>query len=201
MDTALNGAPEADASAFSEGKGFGIRALAYIIDQAILVGMGQVLGFLAGLFIATGLLIIMGEVPPLNDEITFSWVGFVFGLVELVIYYTLFEGLFGASPGKLITGLRVVQEDGSPCGLKPAFKRGIWRYIDGLFFGIVAYSSMKKTPLNQRNGDTSAKTVVVGASDPGIKETRDWVWFIVAAAAFTVISGLFSLVTIVTFYL
>ena len=42
----------------------------------------------------------------------------------------LFEWLFGATPGKLVTRLRIVSSDGSRVGLVAAFLRGFLRYVD-----------------------------------------------------------------------
>ena len=97
------------------------------------------------------------------------------------LYWTLFEWFFGATPGKAILGMRVVKESGEPCDLKAALIRALYRYIDGIVFGAVAYSTMK-APFYQRYGDRSAKTIVVAADDPMIRERRSW-WGFVAAAA------------------
>jgi uncharacterized RDD family membrane protein YckC len=43
--------------------------------------------------------------------------GIVFGLGSMFLYYVLFEGLFGRTLGKLVTGTRVVTSDGG----KPRF--------------------------------------------------------------------------------
>ena len=71
------------------------------------------------------------------------------------------EGISGTSIGKLCCGLNIVNLDGSPCSMTAAFKRDLAYYMDGLFFGLIAYESMKKGPLQQRYGDVWAKTVVV----------------------------------------
>jgi hypothetical protein len=71
--------------------------------------------------------------------------------------------------------LRVVTVEGLPCGLKSGFQRSLAYLWDSLFFGLVGYASMKKTPLNQRYGDHWAKTLVIrarevpaGSRQPGI---------------------------------
>jgi hypothetical protein len=53
-----------------------------------------------------------------------------------------------------------VTEDGKPSTLKGALIRTLAYYIDALFFGLVGYNSMQKSPLNQRYGDVWGKTAV-----------------------------------------
>lgn len=196
MDTALNGVPEADATAFSEGKGFGIRTLAYVLDSVILYGVSQVIGIVAGVILGAVLIALTGDVPDVSQLSGLSAVDFITGLFNFTLYFTLFEWMLGASPGKLLTGLRVVSEDGTPCNLRGAFLRALLRFVDGLFFGIIAYASMKKTPLNQRLGDRSGKTVVVSAKDPGIREKRPFGWFFVAAGVYAIVSGTLVLIVV-----
>jgi uncharacterized RDD family membrane protein YckC len=58
-------------------------------------------------------------------------------------------------------GLRVRRSDLAPCTVGAAFGRNLAYYIDSFFFGLVAYSSMSKSPRQQRLGDKWAHTVVV----------------------------------------
>ena len=43
--------------------------------------------------------------------------------------------------------------------------RSLWFLVDGFFFGLVGYTSMQKSPLNQRYGDVWGHTVVVAAAN------------------------------------
>ena len=61
----------------------------------------------------------------------------------------------------MIFKIHVKNEDGQPISLKAALIRSCAYFIDSLFFGVVAYENMKKTPLNQRLGDKWANSVVV----------------------------------------
>lgn len=78
------------------------------------------------------------------------------------LFYSLFEGLHGATPGKKRCGLVVVQRDGSPCGLEAAFVRNIVRFVDFLppFYGF-GLASMALSADFQRLGDRAAGTLVV----------------------------------------
>jgi len=123
------------------------RALAWMIDTLIrLIGY-----FILGLL--------------------FTWLapdGLVDALLALTIfasewlYFSLFEGLSGATPGKRRCGLMVVQKDGAPCGLEASFVRNIVRFVDFLppvyGFGLM---SMFFSADFQRLGDRAAGTLVV----------------------------------------
>jgi hypothetical protein len=111
----------------------------------------------------------------------------VLGTLISTGYFTVFEWRLGATPGKLLLRQRVVQADGTACRLWPAFVRGLWRIADGVVFGMVAYSYMKRSPLHQRLGDRKAQTLVVSSRDPFIRQHRPWHGFVVAALLFGMI--------------
>ena len=80
------------------------------------------------------------------------------------LYFTLFEGLTGATPGKRSVGLMVVQRDGSACGLEASFVRNLLRAVDSLpFFYAVGLTSVLASGGSQRLGDHAAGTLVVYA--------------------------------------
>ncbi|MBZ5668924.1 MAG: RDD family protein [Acidobacteriia bacterium] len=144
-----------------EGAGFWIRVLARIVDYAY----GYVVGFFAGVFgaIALAILQVLSIAEP-GWQIRISQgkvLMVVMSLVGGICYHTICEGMYGASLGKLVCGLRVLSEDCSPCRLKPALIRSLAYFIDGLVFGAVGYLEMTKTRMEQRHGDHWAKTVVV----------------------------------------
>lgn len=79
------------------------------------------------------------------------------------------QGLTGWTPGKLLTGIRTVREDGRRPGLVKAFLRWVMWVVDGLPYiipllgGILALT----TPGHRRVGDMVAQTFVVRASAAG----------------------------------
>jgi uncharacterized RDD family membrane protein YckC len=84
--------------------------------------------------------------------LTLLWVG----------YYALLEGLFGATVGKLLAGLRVTDLEGRRIGWQAAILRNLARLLDVLPFlyllgGILTLSSQR----HQRLGDRFAGTIVV----------------------------------------
>lgn len=79
-------------------------------------------------------------------------------------YPVLFEaGKRGATPGKRMAGLRVVQATGSPITFGQAIVRNFLRFIDGLpFFTYgIGLGSCLATGRFQRLGDLAAGTVVI----------------------------------------
>lgn len=147
------------------GAGFWIRALARIIDMVF----GNLIGLFAGILggIALAVFQMAGTLAPGWEQRIqgVSVAGFGFGLLGAFAYHSLCEGLHGASLGKLCCRLRVVTENGGPCGMKAAFLRSLAWHLDGLFFGLIAYASMQKSELKQRYGDVWAKTIVVKTKD------------------------------------
>jgi hypothetical protein len=82
-----------------------------------------------------------------------------------VAYYAVLEGLFGATVGKRLAGLRVTDLEGRRIGWQAAILRNVARLIDALpllylLGGILTLSSRQ----HQRLGDRFAGTLVVPAS-------------------------------------
>jgi uncharacterized RDD family membrane protein YckC len=148
-------------------------------------------GFVIGLFggVLGGIMIALllepaGLVAPGWQERTqgLNLAGWGFGLLGTFFYHWLTEGMSGASLGKLVCGLRVVNETAQPIGMAQSFKRSLAYYWDALFFGLVGYSSMTKSELNQRYGDHWAKTVVIKSRDVPAESKRGWEIFVLACA-------------------
>jgi uncharacterized RDD family membrane protein YckC len=146
-----------------KGAGVGRRALAVIVDLLI---MSPVLFVIGRAFGHTSVVMTSGG-PMYRYNMDLS--GVFFSTLVIVVYYTVLEGLFGWSVGKLVTGLVVVYEDGSPIDIQAALVRNLIRVIDGLFFYLVAAIAVWATPTNQRFGDKAAHTLVVHwASQPAV---------------------------------
>jgi uncharacterized RDD family membrane protein YckC len=147
--------------------GVGPRAVATVIDSVI--------GFLA---IGVPLLIVLGKKSTINStggtSTTYSTsdpkvLGLWFALA--VAYYVIFEALIGATPGKLLLGLRVLNASGEKCTLKAALIRNVLRVVDAFpyllpyLIGAIAVwtdgSSPDETlPRRRRVGDRVAGTIV-----------------------------------------
>lgn len=79
-----------------------------------------------------------------------------------LLYFTIPEAMFGATPGKLWNNLRVVRLDGRPLRLRDVVIRNVVRLIDGLpFLYLIGGASVLATKGSQRLGDLAAGTTVV----------------------------------------
>ncbi|MGJ8676563.1 MAG: RDD family protein [Akkermansiaceae bacterium] len=128
-----------------------VRVLAYALDFLIRVGVLILVGlvlmlvsFLFGMKIAQGIQMLV-----------------MFGLT--FFYYVIFEaGKRGASPGKRMMGLRVVDTSGAPISFGQSFIRNMLRFADMLpGFYACGLACTLLTKRFQRLGDLLANTVVV----------------------------------------
>ncbi len=79
-------------------------------------------------------------------------------------YYLLFERLFAATPGKLLTGLVVVQFNGRACTSRQVVIRTLFRIVEVnpvLLGGLPAAARIVMSKHRQRFGDRMAGTIVV----------------------------------------
>jgi uncharacterized RDD family membrane protein YckC len=129
-----------------------LRAGAYLIDLLI---RGGVMLVVSVLMMLSGMLV--------GDRVGFGLLA-LFGFVMEWFYPMVFEaGRRGATPGKRVLGLRVVQVTGSPVGWGQAFVRNILRWVDAmpLFTYGFGLASCLATRRFQRLGDLAAGTVVI----------------------------------------
>ena len=143
-------------------QGVAIRFVAILIDTIIIAIIG---GILSVLFNA---LAVITNSP--SGTVTVSPASAVGGLVSLavfVLYFTLLEGHYGQTVGKMAVKIKVVREaDGAQIDYSEAAVRTILRFLDLIPYIIpyllgatLIWSSDKK----QRLGDRVARTVVVKA--------------------------------------
>jgi uncharacterized RDD family membrane protein YckC len=180
------------------GKKFSIRAASYILDVIFIYILTFIETFFWGAIISIFFILFQNEIPALSPSPTL--LPYVFGLLSFVIYFVIFEWLFGASFGKLILRMRVVMKDGSSCTLKAGLIRGLLRLIDALFFAIPAYATMK-APYYQRIGDNSANTIVLDSREPTIKQQRPWWWFLIALGIYIVYDSATTIILLLIRYL
>ena len=82
----------------------------------------------------------------------------------VICYFVLLEGIAGATIGKFLTGIRVVNQDGTKLDWSAAFVRNIARIVDAFPYAfpyLVGAISVWASPIQQRLGDRWANTVVV----------------------------------------
>lgn len=139
--------------------GLGSRFMAWIIDGAL-----QAAIFWITLMFIIGSLGEAGIAPQMTLWFVVSWG-----------YHTFFE-IFrqGRSPGKMMMGLRVVDERGLPISLQQALIRNIVRIVDMqpfYFYGVGGLISLLH-PESRRLGDVAAGTLVVAERQSAVYPGR-----------------------------
>jgi uncharacterized RDD family membrane protein YckC len=87
-------------------------------------------------------------------------VAVVAAIVVPLVYFTALEGVFGATLGKRLLGLRVIRADGSPTSVARAFVRAIGRVLS-IAIGFLGYAFALASERRQTLHDLLADTVVV----------------------------------------
>lgn len=141
------------------------RSLAMLVDLALVsliqIWLGLVFGvyqpFSGGLDNAAvngdGLFLYIGQATT----IPFFWLA-----VTVIVYFTFFEALFGATPGKALLRLHVVMLDGGHPTLSALLMRNVLRLVDALpVLYVVGLIVAQSTLHEQRVGDIVANTTVV----------------------------------------
>jgi uncharacterized RDD family membrane protein YckC len=138
------------------------RVGARLLDTGVHVGLGLVtggvVGIIAGVFAAIRGIPFATLWPQIQPAPWMSWIS---GLVGAILYFVIATAGHGSSLGKLLLGIVTLDESGGPCSSVQVFKRELLYYIDSLFFGLIAYQQMKKSPRQQRLGDEWGDTIVV----------------------------------------
>ena len=132
--------------------GFWIRFVAALIDGII---MGVVAGILQvavfGSFLAAARPQQIGAVPDLTAMGPYlGFLGIIY-LVQIALvstYEAFFVAKLGATPGKMVIGVKVLRPDGSPVSLGRAYGRYFSKFISGLtlFIGFImaGFDSQKR---------------------------------------------------------
>jgi uncharacterized RDD family membrane protein YckC len=140
-------------------QGVAIRFVAILIDYLII-------GVISGI-LAIPLLVAAIAVNVTNGNVSAVSLGpivalSVVGLVVWFLYFTLLEGRYGQTVGKMALSIKVVrQADGAPIDYGEAAVRTALRIIDGLFDYLIGAIFIWTSDEKQRLGDRVAHTVVV----------------------------------------
>ena len=101
---------------------WGERAIAFLIDTAIVV-----VGFIAVMIVSA----ILGAIVDILGLLV-GLVGYL-GMIGALFYFNYMQGETGASPGKKVTGLKVLGiQSGQPIGGGLGIVRYIAHFLDGL---------------------------------------------------------------------
>jgi uncharacterized RDD family membrane protein YckC len=112
--------------------GFTIRVLAWFVDAVTLLAF------------TTPLLVLLEGLAPTQSGLALvivSWMaialaGGILTAAIQMLYETWFVGRYGATPGKMACGLKVVRPDGSPLTFRRAFARYWGKVLTGMTMGI-----------------------------------------------------------------
>ena len=89
----------------------------------------QVVDIIGYLVFSTLVGFALGLVYPAIAESSGTFADYVLGYAVLAVYYVGFEGLFGRTPGKLVTGTYVVTTDGGSPTFLQILGRTLARFI------------------------------------------------------------------------
>ncbi|HUZ15879.1 MAG TPA: RDD family protein [Gaiellaceae bacterium] len=131
------------------GSRFTAALVDYLIQGAVLLALGLVLGYGAGINPGAG-----------------GFAAAIFAVCFFLVftgYDVSFEVLnSGRTPGKRLNGLRVVRENGAPVTFATSAVRNVLRLVDILpGWYLVGIASILITGRNQRLGDLAAGTIVI----------------------------------------
>ena len=105
---------------------------------------------------------------PGDHDWTYSWLVtdplcLIF-LVIIFIYFVTLEGIYGATTGKWLLGIKVITGDGAVPGLWKSFLRNIFRVVDALpAFNLLGVILIIRSPERTRLGDRVSQSRVVHA--------------------------------------
>jgi uncharacterized RDD family membrane protein YckC len=139
-------------------QGVAIRFVAILIDY-IIIGVISVI--LALPFVGAAILTVnAGNLSALSGASIAA--AALVGIVVWFLYFTMLEGHYGQTIGKMALNIKVVREaDGAPIDYGEAAVRTILRIIDGLFDYLIGAIFIWTSDEKQRLGDRVAHTVVV----------------------------------------
>ncbi len=125
-------APQSNVAAFNPdvpteapSAGQGKRFFNFLIDRVAVMGIFLIVGVAVGILESMGIL--HGGVAFFANFNTLEDI--LYTAVASIVYYTCFEGLFGRSIGKLITGTKVVTVSGAPLTFGNALMRSLSRVV------------------------------------------------------------------------
>jgi len=143
-------------------KSVGIRFVAILIDTIII----SIIGTIVTLPLGASTTATVNQQTGAISITPVYWIVVIIELIIAFLYFTILEGRYGQTVGKIILKLKVLKADGSPINYKDAGIRTVLRIIDEVPFivpyllgAIFIWSSDTK----QRLGDRVAHTVVVQA--------------------------------------
>src|SRR6202165_1802719 len=176
------GAPVADpiSPASATGRALPRRFLALFVDTLVISILDAILNGTFGVErVTSGVATTVGSggFTSFTTQTTVDWPWLA---LLWVTYYAVLEGLFGATVGKRLAGVRVTDLEGRRIGPQAAIVRNLARLLDVLPFGYLLGGILTlATRQHQRLGDRLAGTIVVPFAEvtspplpPGVRRRR-----------------------------
>lgn len=129
----------------------GVRTFGAIVDILIIVVIWSAFG------------IAFGETPESGIGFKLEGIPAALSFAGMFAYFIVTEAVWGGSPGKMLIGMRVVnEEDGVVIGWQRSAVRNLLRVVDVFpAFYLVGFFFAVSSPKTQRLGDRIARTVVI----------------------------------------
>jgi uncharacterized RDD family membrane protein YckC len=138
------------------------RLIALLVDTAVVALLDVIVNRIFGVTRPTGagtIALVSGGIGSVTTQTVADWPWLT---LLWLAYYALLEGMFGATVGKAIVGLRVTDLYGRRLGWKSAMTRNLARIIDFLpVLYLIGGSLTLVTREHQRLGDRAAQTLVL----------------------------------------
>jgi uncharacterized RDD family membrane protein YckC len=132
----------------------GRRVIATMIDSVLLGSAYTILVALFGNYTHPRAWEWNGTLPGLTANLFYA--------LGVFLYFVVLEGYCGQTLGKMVAGIKVVQEGTqSTPGYGAATIRTVLRLVDGLFAYLVAFIVVLSSEKRQRLGDMAASTLVI----------------------------------------
>jgi len=162
----------------------GARLVAHLIDLVFLFLAFWLTGNVYGA--------LFGGLTPSGFNLTGLPALVIIAVSSLVflVYLIVFEALAGATPGKLLLGLRVRTVEGAPCQFSQAAVRNILRVVDAIGVYLVALIVALLTKRKQRVGDLAAHTIVAQEA-PGAAKRVGAALFLLLCLGGTILASLY----------
>ena len=132
--------------------GFWMRAVAALVDAAIVFGLQLILG---GILAMAGTVTVVGSNGGATET---AFIVHFFSYLISFAYYIFFTGYCGQTPGKMALRIKVIRQDGSPIGYgRAAFREVPAKFLSGIIFGIgylMVIFDEQKRGLHDRMSDT-----------------------------------------------
>lgn len=129
----------------------GVRTFGAIVDILVIVVVWSAFG------------LAFGQAPETGVGFKLEGLPAMLSFAGMFAYFAATEAVWGATPGKMLVGMRVVnEEDGAVIGWHRSLVRNLLRVVDVLpAFYLAGFFFAVTSPRTQRLGDRIARTVVI----------------------------------------